>query len=207
MNPVKRWKKIALWALAAVVILVAGGVITLMLLVGHSQNFRRGLLAKAADSLHESTGATLEARDFKLSLSHLTLDLYDVVVRGREADRSRPLLTTDHLQVGLTIDSLLRRKWHVRNILIEHPVARLAVSKAGESNLPQPPKKSTSSGSTNIFDLAIRELKLSHGEIYYNDRKIPMDAEVRDFALNANYDPTQSRYSGDLGYDHGKIVY
>jgi translocation and assembly module TamB len=203
----KRWKKIALWTLAAVTILVTGGVITLMLLVGHSQNFRRGLLAKAADSLHESTGATLEARDFRLSFSHLTLDLYDVVVRGREADRSRPLLTTDHLQVGLTIDSLFRRKWHVRNILIEHPVARLAVSKAGESNLPQPPKKSTSSGSTNIFDLAIRELKLSRGEVYYNDRKIPMDAEVRDFALNANYDPIQSRYSGELGYDHGKIVY
>jgi translocation and assembly module TamB len=203
----KRWKKIALWTLAAVTILVTGGVITLMLLVGHSQNFRRSLLAKAADSLHESTGATLEARDFRLSFSHLTLDLYDVVVRGREADRSRPLLTTNHLQVGLTIDSLLRHKWHVRNILIEHPVARLAVSKAGESNLPQPPKKSTSSGSTNIFDLAIRELKLTRGEIYYNDRKIPMYAEVRDFAVNANYDPIQSRYSGELGYDHGKIVY
>jgi translocation and assembly module TamB len=206
VNQVKRWKKIALWALAVMVVLVAGGVITLMLLVGHSENFRRGMLAKAADSLHESTGATLEARDFRLSLSRLTLDLYGVVVRGREADRSRPLLALDHLQVGLTIDSLLRRKWHVRSILIEHPVARLAVSRAGESNLPQP-RKSTSGGSTNIFDLAIRELKLSRGEIYYNDRKIPMDAEVRDFALNADYDAVQSKYSGELGYDHGKIVY
>jgi translocation and assembly module TamB len=207
VSKMKRWKKIALWALAVVVVLVAGGVITLMLLVGHSQNFRRGLLAKAADSLQQSTGATLEARDFRLSVSGLTLDLYDVIVRGREADRSRPLLQTDHLQVGLTIDSLLRRKWHVRNILIEHPVVRLAVSQTGESNLPQPPRKNASSGGTNIFDLAIGKLKLSRGEIYYNDRKIPMNAEVRDFALNANYDPPQNRYSGELGYDQGKIVY
>ena len=203
----KRWKKITLWVVAVVAVLVAGGVITLMLLVGHSQDFRQGLLARAANSLQESTGARLEVRDFRFSLSGLTLDLYNVVVRGREADRSRPLLSTDHLQVGLTIDSLLRRKWHVRNILIEHPVVRLAVSKAGESNLPRPPRKNTSSGNTNIFDLAIRELKLGRGEIYYNDRKIPMDAEVRDFALNAGYDPVGNRYMGDLGYNNGKIVY
>jgi len=81
----KRWKKIALWTLAAVTILVTGGVITLMLLVGHSQNFRRGLLAKAADSLHESTGATLEARE----------------VRGRLRPALRPVEGLDAI-VGAT---------------------------------------------------------------------------------------------------------
>jgi translocation and assembly module TamB len=110
--------------------------------------------------------------------------------------------------VGLTIDSLLRRKWHVRDVVIEHPVVRLGVSEEGESNLPRPPKRSAASSSKiDVFDLAIRELRLSHGEIYYNDQKMPMDAEVRDFTLNANYDPAESRYSGELGYNDGKIAY
>jgi translocation and assembly module TamB len=202
-----KWKKIVLWAMVAIVVLIAGAVITLVLLLQHSEGFRRSILAKVEDSVQQSTGAKLEVCDFRLSLSHLSLDLYNIVVRGREADPAKPLLRADHMGVGLTIDSLLKRKWHVRNIILDHPVVHMEVSKNGESNLPQPPKKSASSSQTNVFDLAIRELRLNRGEIYYNDRKTPLDADLHDFNLNANYDPAQTKYAGDLGYKNGKIVY
>src|ERR1051326_8749335 len=201
------WKKIVLWSLAAIVVLVFAAVATLVLLLEHSEGFRREILGKVENSVQESTGGRLEVGDFRLRLSNLTLDIYNVVLHGREADPSKPLLQADHLQVGLTIDSLLRRKWHVRDIILDHPVVRMQVNKAGENNLPQPQKKSTSSSNTNVFDLAIRELKLDRGEIYYNDQKTPLDAELRDFALNANYDPAQNKYAGQLGYDNGRIVY
>jgi translocation and assembly module TamB len=116
-------------------------------------------------------------------------------------------MAVDHLQVGLTIDSLLKKKWHVRDIIVDHPVVRMAVNKAGENNLPKPEKKSTSSSTTNVFDLAIRELRLNNGEIYYNDQKTPLEADLHNFAVNANYDPAQKKYSGNLGYNAGKIVY
>jgi len=203
---VKKWKKIVLWAIAVIAVLVAGTVTTLVLLLDHSQSFRRDILAKVERSVQDSTGAKLEVRDFSLQLSNLTLDLHNIVVHGREADPERPLLQADHLQVGLTIDSLLHKKWHVRNILIDHPVARLAVNKAGENNLPQPPHKNTSS-QTNIFDLAVRDLKLDRGEIYYNDQKTPLDAQVHDFQFNANYQTAENKYSGYLGYSAGRVVY
>jgi translocation and assembly module TamB len=201
------WKKLILWSVAAIVALIFAAVATLVLLLEHSEGFRREILGKVESSVQESTGGRLEVGDFKLRLSSLTLDIYNVVLHGREADLSKPLLQADHLQVGLTIDSLLRRKWHVRDIILDHPVVRMQVNQAGENNLPQPQKKSTSSGNTNVFDLAIRELKLDRGEIYYNDQKTPLDAELRDFALNANYDPAQNKYAGQLGYDSGRIVY
>ena len=188
-------------------VLVFAAVATLVLLLQHNEGFRRNILGKVANSIQESTGARLEVGDFKLRLSNLTLDIYNIVLHGREADPNKPLLQADHLQVGLTIDSLLRRKWHVRDIILDHPVVRMQVNKAGENNLPQPQKKSTSSSTMNVFDLAIRELKLDRGEIYYNDQKTPLDAELRDFAVNANYDPGQNKYAGQLGYNNGRIVY
>jgi len=204
---VKKWKKIVLWSLAAIIVLLVGTVVTLVLLLNHNEGFRHSILAKVENSVRESTGARLEVRDFNLRLSNLSLDLYNVVVHGTEPDASKPLMAVDHLQVGLTIDSLLNRKWHVRDIIVDHPVVRMAVNKAGENNLPKPEKKSTNSSTTNVFDLAIRELRLNNGEIYYNDQKTPLEADLHNFAVSANYDPAQKKYSGDLGYNTGKIVY
>ncbi|HEV7675940.1 MAG TPA: translocation/assembly module TamB domain-containing protein [Candidatus Angelobacter sp.] len=207
VDKVNKWKKVVLWSLAAIVVLLVGTVVTLVLLLDHNEGFRRSILAKVEHSIRESTGARLEVRDFNLRLSNLSMDLYNVVVHGAETDPNQPLLSVDHLQVGLTIDSLLNRKWHVRDIIVDHPVARMSVNKAGENNLPKPEKKSASSSNTNVFDLAIRELRLNNGEIYYNDQKTPLEADLHNFAVSANYDPTQKKYSGDLGYNAGKIVY
>ncbi len=203
----KKWKKIILWSLAAIIVLLVGTLVTLVLLLDHNEGFRHSILAKVENSVRESTGARLELRDFNLRLSNLSLDLYNVVVHGTESDPSQPLMAVNHLQVGLTIDSLLNRKWHVRDIIVDHPVARLTVNKAGENNLPKPEKKNPSSSNTNVFDLAIRELRLNNGEIYYNDQKTPLEADLHNFAVSANYDPAQKKYSGDLGYNAGKIVY
>ena len=68
-------------------------------------------------------------------------------------------------------------------------------------------KRKAHSSNTNIFDLAIRELRLNNGEIYYNDQKTPLEADLHNLAVSANYDPAQKKYSGDLGYNAGKIVY
>ncbi len=203
----KKWKKITLWSLAAIIVLLVGTVLTLVVLLDHNEGFRHNILAKVEKSVRESTGARLEVRDFNLRLSILSLDLYNVVVHGTEADPNEPLMAVDHLRVGLTIDSLLQKKWHVRDIIVDHPVVRMAVNKAGENNLPKPEKKSTSSNNTNVFDLAIRELRLNNGEIYYNDQKTPLEADLHNFAVSANYDPAKKKYSGDLGYNTGKIVY
>lgn len=207
VNKLKKWKKIMLWSLVAIVVLIVGMGTTLVLLLQHSEGFRRSMLSKVENSLQESTGARLEVGDFKLRLSNLSLDLYNVVVHGTEPDPKQPLLHVDHLQVGLTIDSVLHGTWHVRDIIVDHPVARMTVNKAGENNLPKPQKKSTSSSSTNVFDLAIRELQLNRGEIYYNDQKTPLEADLHDFTVKATFDSAEKKYSGDIGYNGGKIVY
>src|ERR1700743_2677026 len=126
MNKLKKWRKISLWfAVISTVLTIGVGALLIVLL--HNESFRRSILAKVERSVEESTGAKLEVRDFSLRLSNLSLDLYNVVVHGTESDPNKPLLQVDHLQVGLTIDSLLQKKWHVRDIIIDHPIVRMAV--------------------------------------------------------------------------------
>ncbi|HYX52048.1 MAG TPA: translocation/assembly module TamB domain-containing protein [Candidatus Limnocylindrales bacterium] len=201
------WKKIILWAVIAVFVLVIGIGLTAVLLVQHNSGFRGYLLAKVESSVKESTGATLQVRDFGLRLSTLTLDMYGIVVHGTEPASAPPLLQADHLGVGVTIDSVLQRKFHFRAIEVNHPVVSVRVNTAGENNLPKPEKKSTSSSNTNVFDLGIRQLLLDHGEIYYNDQKTPLSANLRNLELTAGYDPGPKRYQGHLQYEDGHIQY
>ncbi|HET6841892.1 MAG TPA: translocation/assembly module TamB domain-containing protein [Candidatus Angelobacter sp.] len=200
-----RKRKTFLWIMAGLLVLVVTAGLILVLVVEHSRSLRQNILARVERSLGESTGAKVEIRDFNLHLASLTLDIYDLVVRGREADSSHPLLQADHVEAGVLIDSFLRRTWHLTSVVIDHPVVHLVINQAGENNLPQSQKKSTSQ--TSIFDLAIRKFVVDRGEIYYNDQKSPLDVELHDLQLNSAFDPAQSRYYGDLAYRDGNIRY
>lgn len=198
-------KKFVLWTAGSIAILVLIAIVTAVLLLQHDESFRAYLLHRVENGLDESTGAQLTVRDFKVSLGGLRLDLYGVVVHGSEPASARPLLAADHVGVAIKIDSLLAKKWHLSNLTVDHPVAGILVNKAGENNLPKP--KTQSSSQTSIFDLAIRQAAIHQGEIYYNDRKMPLDAALRDVELAASFDRAQGRYYGDLRYTNAAIQY
>ncbi|HEV2992440.1 MAG TPA: hypothetical protein VG759_28665, partial [Candidatus Angelobacter sp.] len=200
-----RWRKIFLWSIAGITILVTAVVITTVLLLEHNQGFRHYVLAKVTSSIAESTGAKVEVRDFDVHLATLSVKLYNVKVHGTEPDPNQPLLQTDRLSASIKILSLFRRTWRLQDVEIDHPVVRFSVNKAGENNLPKPQQKSSSN--TSIFDLAIQKFVLDRGEIYYNDKKSVLDAELHDLNVNAAFDNFQSRYYGDLGYKQGRIQY
>lgn len=200
-----KWVRIVGWSVAGIVGLLVIVVVGTVLLIENSPGFRQRILAKVESSVAESTGAKLEVRDFHIRLRDLSLDLYGITVHGSEANASKPLLQTEHINVGIKILSLLHRTWRLQDIIIDHPVAHIFVNKAGENNLPKPKQKS--SGNTNIFDLAIQKFVLDRGEVYYNDKKSALDAELHDFNINAEFDNAQRRYLGDLGYRQGRIQY
>src|SRR5215467_10977312 len=200
-----KWIKIIGWSLAGLLALVLLVVVTGVLLIEHNPAFRQRILAKVAASVQESTGARLEVKDFHVHLRDLSLDIYGITVHGSETNPNQPLLTTDHINVGIKILSLLHGKYRLEDIIIDHPVVHVFVNKRGENNLPK--SKQQSSSNTNIFDLAIQKFVLDKGEVYYNDKKSALDAELHDFNINGAFDNGQMRYYGDLGYKQGRIVY
>jgi hypothetical protein len=176
---------------------------TLVLLVKNSSSFRQGVLAQAGHSINASTGARISARDFNLYFFPPKLDLYGVVVHGSEPEFSQPLLYADHVAAELKLSSLRYRRWNLRALVVDHPVVRYSVSASGESNLPQPESKSRST--THVFDLAIENVLIRRGEVYYGDTKAPLEAELRHMRFTAGYDSAARGYASALRYGQGNI--
>ena len=199
-----RWQKIAGWSVVAVlglVLLVVVGVTILL----NSSSFHQYLIGKVEANASDSLGAQLKLRDFKLSLSTLTLDLYDASIHSSEPDPNSPLLHVDHLGASVKIISALHRQWNLSDIQIDHPVIHLYVDKNGNNNLPKP-KPSSSSSNTNLFDVAVKRAALKNGEIYYNDQKLDLDANLLDVEFQSSYDSANNgRYYGNLGYKQGNL--
>jgi translocation and assembly module TamB len=201
---VARWKKVVGWSAVGVlglVLLVVVGIAVLL----HSASFHHYLIGKVQSEASDSLNAKVTLRDFKLNLSTLTVDLYDLTVHSSEADPSKPLLSVDHVGASVKILSVMHRQWNLSDIQVNHPVVHLYVDKNGNNNLPTP-KPSNSNSNTNIFDLAVKRAALTNGEVYYNDRKLDLDANLMDVEFQSAYDATQGgRYYGTLGYKQGNL--
>lgn len=199
----RNWKRIAAWIIGGLVVLIAALLIGIVALL-HNNSFRQYVLRIAQTKLSEAMGAELKMRDFSVHLSGLSpsVDMYEVVVDGAAPYQTPPLLHVDHMSVGVQIVSLLTRKWYLKDIVVDHPIARVYVGPNGETNLPKP--KSSGPG-TSVFDLGIRHVMLGQGEVYYNDRQSRLDADLHDFQFQSSFDPETKKYSGGLGYKDGKI--
>src|SRR5260370_5930510 len=101
------------------------------------------------------------------------------------------------------MSSLWSRKWSLRDVVVDRPVAHLVGGQAGESNMPQPEK--TDKTMANVFDLAIQKLLLHGGEIYFNDKKIPFEAELHNLQSTADFDGKMNRYHAVVSYTEGKV--
>ena len=175
-----------------------------VLVLPHVRSFRGYVLRVAEQRLSSSLGTQVKIGDFALSLPHLTLDLYSVTINGAPPYPDPPLLRVDHISLRLGITSLLQREWYVRNIAIDHPVAHVFEDPQGTDNLPQT-KKSNSQSHADLFQLGVRHALLDRGEVYYNNRKSVLDADLHDLAFQARFDPAQQRYSGSISYREGHL--
>jgi translocation and assembly module TamB len=202
-TPRRNWKRIIAWTLSGLFSLVALLLITIIALL-HNHSFRQYLLHIADSKLTEAAGVELHVRDFSVHFSGISpaADLYDVVVEGAPPRTNPPLLEVDHLAVGVQIVSLFSRKWYLKDIVIDHPVARIFVTEDGYTNLP---KTKAGQRKTSVFDLGIRHVMVGQGEIYYNDQKSAIDADLHNLQFQSRFDPQAKRYSGGLKYGDGRI--
>ena len=199
------WKRRIAWivaGLAALLIVVGvGGYFYLQ-----SASFQQFALQRIVQEADAATGCKAQIGGLQFDLHTLTANLYNITVHGTEAVEQPPLLHVDQLTVQIRILSLVGRKFSLQHLLIAHPVAHLQVSKDGKTNLPSPPP-SNSHGTTNLFDLAIGHAQLTNGEIDYNDRKAPLDADLFDLNADVHFVSIRKTYEGQLSYARGHLRY
>jgi translocation and assembly module TamB len=199
------WKRKLCWMgiglVAIVLVLGTAGYFVL-----RSQRFHSYALAKIQQQASEATGAQVRIQNFALHLSTLGADANGITIRLREPISVLPLVQADQLLIRLKIVSLLHKKFDLKEIVLRHPVVHLLVRKDGTTNLPTPPKSKRDS-STNPFDLGIQHVLLEKGEIYYNDVKTPLDAELHDLQFEIKSDVVGRAYDGNISYRNGRLQY
>ena len=200
-----RWKKIAAWVAGIFLFLIIAGVVGIYVLL-HNESFHQYVLRTVEQKAYEALGSQVQARDFSLQFHGISpsLDLYNVVVNGANPYPTPPLLTVDHLHVGIRVVSLFSKTWYMDDVTINHPVVRVFVDGHGTDNLPQT-KSSNSSSNTSIFDLGVRHALLNNGEVYYNNKKSLMNADLHDLNFQSAFDASQKRYSGSMSYKDGHL--
>jgi translocation and assembly module TamB len=200
-----KWKRIFGWViaglLALVVLAVIGGYFFLK-----SNHFQQYALRKIAFETQQATGAKTGIGRLDLNFSTLTAHLHDITLHGTESPDQPPLLHADQLTVSLKIISVFHRQVALSELLLERPVVHLQVSRDGKNNLPTPPP-STSSSHENVFDLAIAHAQLTNGEINYNDRKTPLEADLHDLTTDIRFSTSAKSYDGTLSYQDGHLRY
>ena len=199
------WRKIVAWTLASLVVLIVIGAVAGYLYL-RSTAFQEFAMRKIIAQADQSTGGRTQIRAFDFNLSTLTAHLYGIIIRGTEMPNSPSLLQIDKLTVGLKIKSAVRRQISLSELLIEHPVMHLQVDRSGNSNIPQTPPQNSSSHAS-VFELAVGHVALSHGEIDYNDRKTPLDADLHDLKTDIGFESLATRYRGSISYDTGHLRY
>ncbi|MCU1307904.1 MAG: hypothetical protein JWN45_2599 [Acidobacteriaceae bacterium] len=186
--------------LAIVIILVVAAVVVL-----RSNRFHDYILHMAQQKASEALESQVQVQNFALHLSNLSLDIYGITVHGANPYADPPLFQVDQVELGVRIVSVLHRKWYLDDVKVVHPVVRVFADKQGNDNLPK--TKSNGGSRTSVFDLAVRHVLLSRGEIYYSNQKSVLNADLHDLAVQSSFDTGQRRYSGNLAYHNGVLQF
>jgi translocation and assembly module TamB len=193
-----RLKQVAISVAVLIVVLIVAAFFVL-----RSRAFHRFVLGEIVTHADKATGGKLQIGDFAFDLSTLHVDLYRVAFYRTEPNLGHLSLWVRHLAVNLKIISLLGGKIGLRQVEINRPVVHFTTSTAQPTNLPeQPPEKQSG---PNLFSIVINRLTLDRGEIYFDDRRLPLDAKLLGLHANADFDSRKKQYDGLLAYRAGYI--
>jgi len=198
-------KKWILGFLAAGLVVLLSGTAA-VLVITHTRYFHRYVLKKIIEKTEEATGGKVEIGDFSLRWSGYA-DAYRFVLHGTESDPTQPLAAAQHIRIGLKLSSLLQRKVDLREIIIDQPVVHFSVDKSGTTNIPQPRFPTKGNQPVDIFDLAVKHFVANGGEVYCNDRQLPLDAELHDLQSQVQFSTLKTEYDGSLSYRRGHILF
>jgi translocation and assembly module TamB len=197
-----RSKKAKLAAIALVGGLLLLIVIAAGLAILHTQAFQNWAVAEIISSVQKNLGARAEIQAFRLRLFPVSADLYGFVLRGKESMQGTPLFEAEHIHVALRFWPLLHKQAQMDRILIERPQVFVQVDSAGQTNLPTPPAAQTSSG----FHVAVHYAQVRDGTLLYNNRQIPLSADLYGLQASVALSVLTNQYQARLQYDRGQIL-
>jgi translocation and assembly module TamB len=186
---------------------VAGLAISYAIASGLADRWARKTIV---EQLERATGARVELGNFHFGWRILTARFDGLTLHGREPAGSPPLFHATTLQFQIHIESFWGRKISLGNVEMSHFSAHVQVEKDGSTNIPGPkiPVNTSAPGMQSLFDLKVAQLRLEDGEILWNDRRIPLEANGGKFEFSMNYMDEGGRplYQGQISWQKFTIA-
>ena len=186
-------------AAAAVAIAIVAGWFVL-----RSAAFHGFLLRKAQQEASAALGNNVRIGALALHVHGFTpsVDVSNVTIDGAAPFQDVPLLKLPRAHIEITIASLLHRRWFLSDLELDHPDVQILLDAQGRSNLP---KGHAGAGGTSIWDLGIRHAVISSGHIRFQDKAVPLDADLDGVHFEARYSAAVRQYAGSFGYESGTL--
>jgi translocation and assembly module TamB len=185
-------------------LLIVTGVALVCILCGlwylTTESFQNLVRRRMVAEVERITGGRAEMGSFHTVPFRMQVDVRNITIHGREAAGDVPLVHADRLAGEVKIISLLRTNFGFHEIALEHPVVHVVFYPDGTTNIPVPQAPSTLDKTSvdQLFALSIDHLYVRRGEVQWDDQKIPLDFDVHDTNLQADYSFLRSRYESHL---------
>ena len=114
----RRWKKIALWTLAALAALLVLTTIAGIFIV-RSDRFHQYVQRRIVEEAQRATGGRVDLGGFAFDWHNLTAQVRGFVLHGKESAAEPPLLQIDSATLSLRIISVLEKKIDLASMRIE----------------------------------------------------------------------------------------
>ena len=168
----------------------------------HSQAFRNYALEQIVQAAQQSTGTRITVQTKALTWRPLAIQFDGISAQSRDVNGRDPLFTAARVRVSLKLLPLLHRSIEIEKVDIDRPAVYIRTAANGQTNLPVMPSESVSGSG---FQTQIALLLIRNGLISYDDRQIPLSAELRNFHGQVGFDRAADSYKGQIAYDAGRI--
>ena len=191
----RRWWKYWLIGVAAGLVTVLG-----LSIYVNTDSFQSLVRRRLVAEVERITGGRAEIASIHTIPFRLQVEVRDITVHGRESATEVPLAHADGIVARLKVSSLLRSELAFNQLILEQPIVHVAFYPDGTTNFP--PRKIAAkiiqTPVEKLFALSINHLELRHGQILWDDQKIPLDFSARDTSLRMDYSFLGRRYDGHL---------
>jgi translocation and assembly module TamB len=157
--------------------------------------FNRMLLEHTRSTLAQITGVRVEIGQMLVQPWTLQVTFRSLVLRGNETASELPLFAAREVVIRPSLSAILRRRLRLRRLDLEGAEIHLYTRPDGSTNLPGPQAAGSRQATLDrLLDLAVRELVVAHSDLYWDDRRVPIDAAARNVAILLGF--RQGRYTG-----------
>jgi translocation and assembly module TamB len=195
-HKVLRWTLMVL-PLAVVALFAAAALIL------HSAAFQAYALHKITQIASESTGTQIQIQRMTVAWRPFAVEFTGVTAQNPAAPSETPLFSAARLQIGLQLWPLLHRQVQVRDVLLDHPSVYISTDATGRTNLPT--FKSNDQSPNSALAVQIAHFVIQDGLVRYEDRQIPLSAELTGFRTQVNFDRLTNSYQGHIAYEAGRL--